>query len=214
MIPRVHIVTTDEVVNRPDFRNEAARLMRRLGARGAMHLRAPRASGARLQAVAEDLALAAAASACWLVVNDRVDVALAAGANAVQLTGRSLTPADGRRIAPRLRIGASVHDAAEAHDAARAGADWIVAGHVFDTASHPGEPGRGLAFLDAAVAAGLPTIAIGGIRPHHVPILCRHHAHGIAVIRGIWETDDAEHALAEYLSAYEDAGITDVGDVR
>ena len=71
-----------------------------------------------------------------LVVNDRVDVALAVGADAVQRTHTSLTVNDIRAVAgPRLRIGASVHSLDDARAAEAAGADWVVFGPVYDTAS-------------------------------------------------------------------------------
>ena len=71
-----------------------------------------------------------------LIVNDRVDVALAVGADAVQRTSTSLSVSDIRMIAGKqLRIGASVHSLEEALEAERAGADWIVFGPVFDTPS-------------------------------------------------------------------------------
>src|SRR5207253_2762708 len=71
-----------------------------------------------------------------LIVNDRVDVALAVGADAVQRTGTSLDVKDMRDIAGRnLRIGASVHSLEEALDAEWNGADWVVFGPVYDTPS-------------------------------------------------------------------------------
>ena len=205
MVPVVHVVTTDEVVARPGFAGVAAAIMMRLGGQGALHLRAPRTPGALQHTLAVELAAAARSTGCWLLINDRADIALAADATGVQLTSRSIGVGDVRGIAGRLRIGASVHSVDDTANAAREGADWVVAGHVFDTASHAGDPGRGLGFLKDVAGCGLPTIAIGGIAPAHVPLLLRHGAHGVAVIRGVWDAKNAEHAAAEYLSAHEDA---------
>lgn len=205
VVPVVHVVTTDEVVARPGFAGVAAAIMMRLGGRGALHLRAPRTAGALQYTLAVELAAAARTTGCWLLINDRADIALASAAIGVQLTSRSIGVADVRAIGGGIRIGASVHSAADAREAAREGADWVVAGHVFDTASHAGDPGRGLGFLTDVAACGLPTIAIGGITPTHVRLLLRHGAHGVAVIRGVWDAKNAEEAAAEYLSAHEDA---------
>ena len=210
-VPVVHAVTTDAIVLAPDFPGHAAGVMRALGGRGALHLRAPHATARRLHELAAALAAEAGATGCLLVVNDRLDVALAGGARGVQLTGRSMAPADARAAAARcgaaLAIGASVHDLAEARAAADAGADWVVAGHVFPTPSHAGAPGRGLVFLRAVVAAvSCPVIGIGGVLPRHLPLLRAAGAHGAAVIRGIWDAEHPERAAGDYLTAYDADG--------
>jgi thiamine-phosphate diphosphorylase len=206
MIPPVHVVTNDEIIARPDFIDIACDVMGTLGARGALHLRAAYTSGARLQELGEGLAAAQAITGAWLVVNDRVDVALAVRARGAQLTSRSLTVDDARHAAPSLAIGASVHSFEDGRAAVESGADWMVAGHVFVTPSHPGEEGRGLPFVRALGAAStVPVIAIGGVRPSHWPQLREAGVAGVAVIRGIWDAPNAERAANDYLSAYDDA---------
>ena len=206
-VPVVHAVTNDEVIARADFIDVACSVMRILGARGALHLRASGITAARFQSLAEGLSAAQALTGAWLVVNDRIDIALVASARAVQLTSRSLTTSDARRIASTLALGASVHTLQEGRAAVAAGADWLVAGHVFATASHPGEPARGVAWVTALVSATtVPVIAIGGIRVEHAPALRRIGVRGVAVIRGIWDAPNAEQAASDYLSAYDDAG--------
>lgn len=219
-IPVVHVVTTGELLASPDFAGRAAAVMAALGPRGALHLRGGlhvrgAGPGARaLWALAVRLGEAQAATGCRLVVNDRVDVALAAEAWGAQLTSRSMAPADARRAAPALALGASVHAVAEARAAARDGADWVVAGHVRETASHPGEPGRGLAFVrDVAAAVPIPVLAIGGIRPADVAAVRAAGAAGVAVIRGVWAAADAERAATDYLASH-DADAATRGDDR
>jgi thiamine-phosphate pyrophosphorylase len=51
--------------------------------------------------------------------------------------------------------------------------------------------------------SGIPIVAIGGIAPQHVAPLRRIGVHGIAAIRGIWDADDSERAISDYLSAYD-----------
>ncbi len=207
LIPRVHAVTNDEVVARSDFIDVACAIMRVLGPRGALHLRASRTTGARFQALAEGLAAAQGLTGAWLVINDRVDVALVAGARGAQLTSRSLTAGDARQIAPSLALGASVHGLDDARAAIAAGADWLVAGQVFDTPAHPETPEKGVQWLRSLVAiSSVPVIAIGGVRCDHIPALRAAGAYGVAVIRGIWDAPNAERAASEYLSAYDDAG--------
>jgi thiazole tautomerase (transcriptional regulator TenI) len=100
-------------------------------------------------------------------------------------------------VAPSLRLGASVHSRAEA-DAA-ADADWWLAGHIFETPSHPGQPGRGLGFISELSTRGVPVIAIGGVTPATVRPLRDAGAHGVAAIRGIWDAKDPSKAALEYL---------------
>ncbi|MGI8843696.1 MAG: thiamine phosphate synthase [Gemmatimonadaceae bacterium] len=214
-IPVVHAVTDDLILTRPSFAERAHDVMQALGARGAVHLRARIIPSRRLLTLAEALRLAQQETGCWLIVNDRIDVALGVGARGVQLTSRSIRVADGRRIAPKLMLGASVHSVEQAHDAHRDGADWLVAGHVFDSASHAGVPGRGVPFLRAVCAASaLPVLAIGGVTPALTTEVRRTGAHGVAVIRGIWSARDAERAARDYLSAYDAEGNTAAGDHR
>ncbi|HUF29842.1 MAG TPA: thiamine phosphate synthase [Gemmatimonadaceae bacterium] len=214
-VPVVHAVTDDLILTRPTFAERALDVMQALGARGAVHLRARIIPSRRLLSLAEALRLAQQETGCWLIINDRIDLALAVGARGVQLTSRSIRVADGRRIAPNMKLGASVHTVDQAHHADRDGADWLVAGHVFDTSSHAGVPGRGVPFLRAVCAASsLPVLAIGGVTPALTTEVRRTGAHGVAVIRGIWSARDAERAARDYLSAYDADGSRAASDRR
>jgi thiamine-phosphate diphosphorylase len=204
MPPALHAVTNDAIISRPTFFGLAVRVMCALGSRGAIQLRTRWLPALRIYELASALAEAQKSTGCWVIVNDRVDIALASGARGAQLTSHSLTVEQARIAAPRLPLGASVHSVDEAGAAANAGADWIVAGHVYSTPSHPGQPGRGIELVRAITAVTLvPCIAIGGIRPQHVPALRAAGAHGVAVIRGIWDASDAERAAFDYVSAYD-----------
>ena len=205
-VPVIHAVTNDEVIARPDFIDVACAVMRTLGPRGALHLRGSRVSGARLEALAEGLSAAQGLTGAWLIITDRVDVALACGARGAQLTSRSLATGDAREIAPLLAIGASVHDEDAGREAVAAGADWLVAGQVFTPASSPHAPPSGLVWVEALVAStSVPVIAIGGVQVRHASALRTIGVHGVAVIRGIWDAPNAERAAGEYLSAYDHA---------
>jgi thiamine-phosphate diphosphorylase len=219
VLPVIHAVTVDDIVAREDFISLAAGVMRVLGPRGAVHLRAADVGGHRLFDIAVELAAHQEPTGAWLVVNDRIDIALAAGAWAVQLTSRSLGVVEARHVVHAaagqttpLAIGASIHSLEDARAAAGAGADaptddgpaWLVVGHVFATPSHAGEPGRGMSLLrDICAAVSVPVIAIGGVQPGDMPPLLAAGAYGVAAIRGIWRAVDAEGAAADYLSAYD-----------
>jgi thiamine-phosphate diphosphorylase len=132
----------------------------------------------------------------FLFINDRLDVALAVPTAGVQLGHGSLPVASARALNPLWWIGKSVHDLAEAEAARTEGADYLVVGPVFDTASHPGRTPLGLKRLKAIVSAaeGLPVIAIGGITAARVREVRGSGAYGVAAIRALWEA--AEPAAA------------------
>ncbi len=140
----------------------------------------------------------------WLIVNDRVDVALAVGADGVQRTSTSLPLADILPIADkRLRVGASVHSLEEARAAAEAGADWLVFGPVYDTPSkRPYGPAQGLAALERVTrAVEIPVIAIGGLTPERVAEVRHAGAHGVAVISAILTAPSPAAATRRFLDA-------------
>jgi thiamine-phosphate pyrophosphorylase len=141
-----------------------------------------------------------------LIVNDRVDVALAIGADAVQRTSTSLPVEDIRAIADkRLRIGVSVHSNEEAVDAELKGADWIVFGPVYDTPSKRAYgPPQGLAKLErVAATVRLPVIAIGGITPARVPEVLDAGARGVAAISAILAAEAPGDATRRFLEALD-----------
>lgn len=145
--------------------------------------------------------LRAGVPAAKLVVNDRVDVALAIGAH-IQLAGHSLPAAAVRALAPDRRLGCSVHSAEEAEAAAEQGADYALFGHIFDSASKAGLPGRGLAALAETVRrCPVPVIAIGGITPDNAASVIGSGASGIAVLSGLYAAPDPVRTAEAYCEA-------------
>jgi thiamine-phosphate pyrophosphorylase len=137
-----------------------------------------------------------------VVVNDRVDVALAAGAHGVHLRADSMPASRIRRIVPPgFLVGRSIHSAADAIAATREGGlDYLVFGTVFGTASKPGLAPAGVDALAAAVAATmLPVLAVGGITAATAPLAIRAGAAGIAGI-GLFAGGD-DPPLADRLAA-------------
>ena len=120
-----------------------------------------------------------------ILVNDRLDVALAAGAHGVHLRGDSFDARRGRAWAPPpFLIGRSVHSLAEAVAAAHEGAaDYLIFGTVYETSSKPGGPIAGVAELASVTAATpLPVLAIGGITPARIDEVMAAGASGVAGI--------------------------------
>jgi thiamine-phosphate pyrophosphorylase len=118
-----------------------------------------------------------------VVVNDRVDVALASGADGVHLRGDSMAPDIVRRMTPaKFLIGRSVHSAREA--ASVAGVDYLIAGTVWTSASkHEGHQLLGLGgFSDVVRAASVPVLAIGGVTIDRIGEIGRAGGAGIAAI--------------------------------
>jgi thiamine-phosphate pyrophosphorylase len=173
------------------------------GGVGAVQVRNKSLPAADLLAAARVARPLCGAAGALLLVNDRVDVALACGADGVHLAGRSLPPADARRIFPRL-LGVSVHDVAGAVAAAAAGADYVTFGHVFPTPSKPGLPPQGLAALRAVVeAVDIPVLAIGGIGPANAAEVLAVGCAGVAVISSILAASDPEAAARRLRAALD-----------
>jgi thiamine-phosphate diphosphorylase len=120
-----------------------------------------------------------------VLVNDRVDVALASGAHGVHLPGHGVPALRVRRIVPPgFLIGRSVHHASEAARVAdEGGLDYLVFGTIFPTTSKAGVSPAGLEGLAAAAAAvSLPVLAIGGITAANALAIARTGAAGVAAI--------------------------------
>lgn len=133
-----------------------------------------------------------------VIVNDRVDVAVAASAQGVHLSRRGLPVPAARSVLGTGRlIGVSVHSVEEAIQAVRAGADYVTYGNVYATGTHPGRPGRGVDALRQVVeAVEVPVLAIGGVDVANLDPILRTGCAGIAVISAILRRDDAATAAA------------------
>lgn len=135
-----------------------------------------------------------------LLVNGRLDVALAAGADGAHL------PADGvplaalrERFGPGVLLGRSTHHPAEVEQARRDGADYVTFGPVYPTPGKPGPP-AGLAGLRQAAAVGLPVYALGGITLALLGEVAEAGAAGAAGIR-VFQAGVEAGSLAELVRA-------------
>jgi len=164
-----------------------------------------------------------------LIVNDRIDIAIASGADGVHLPADSFAIADARRLLGRSRlIGVSTHEIGEVRAAGGAGADFAVFGPVYAPLSKAGygRP-RGIAALRAAchaagpnaagpsAAAGMPVYALGGITAERARVLADPRRRvapradggaggnvaGVAVIGAVFGADDPARAVKSLLAA-------------
>jgi len=195
----LYLVTDRAVARRPlvDVVDEC------LGAGlSAVQLREKDLGAADLLALAQTLRDATRRRGARLLVNDRADVALTAGADGVQRTHASLPVAALRRIGPgSFLIGASVHSLDGARQAEAEGADFIVFGPVYDTPSkRPFGPPQGLdALARIAAAVAKPVIAVGGITPERVGPVMGAGARGVAVISAILGAERPSDATKAFL---------------
>jgi thiamine-phosphate pyrophosphorylase len=137
-----------------------------------------------------------------LAVNDRADVALAAGADVLHLGQDDLPVPVARRIlGPGPLIGRSSHSPAQA-DAAAAepGVDYFCAGPLWATPTKPGRPGTGLSLLAHVTQAGpaRPWFAIGGIGLDRLDDVLAAGATRVVVVRAITEADDPAAATRAF----------------
>jgi thiamine-phosphate pyrophosphorylase len=195
-LPRLHAVTDDRVLARGDVVAKAAAMAKVAGPALAVHLRTRTLEGAAMLALARELAAALRPHGSWLAVNGRADVARAAGAQAVVSGRGGLSVSDIRRVAPSALVLRSVHDEAEIGRATGEGADALIAGAAYATASHPDRDAAGLALVEAAARTGKPVIAIGGLSPERTSAALAAGAWGVAAVRALWDTDSADAARA------------------
>lgn len=140
-------------------------------------------------------------SGATVIVDDRLDVALATGADGVHLGADDLSVADARRLAPDLVIGTTCRSAEAVHRAAADGATYAGFGPVFATASKSGLPDPlGVEAITAA-AGVLPLIAIGGLDADRARQCREAGAHGVAVIGALWRHPDPLAAAKELMTA-------------
>lgn len=202
-LPRLHLVTDDAVLADPAFANVAESVLECCGPAAALHVRGRATTGARLHAIADRLQAVALRTGAWLLVNDRIDIAMAVRANGVQLGARSLPVSDARALlGAGAQIGCSVHSSDGAAQAESDGADFVVLGTIYDSASHAGRAPAGTQLVHAAAEqTRLPVIAIGGITPARIADVAGAGACGAAVLGGIWRADDPAAAAAGYVEA-------------
>lgn len=170
------------------------------GGAPAVQLRAKTEPARQTVALARVLREETRAAGALLFVNDRLDVALVAGADGAHVGDDDIpVPAARRIVPPGFLLGRSVETPEQAARAREEGADYVGVGPVYETASKDdaGLP-VGLARVSAvAEAAGVPVVGIGGIEAENAAEVARAGAAGVAVIRAVMQAPDPEEAVRE-----------------
>ncbi|NPV30344.1 MAG: bifunctional hydroxymethylpyrimidine kinase/phosphomethylpyrimidine kinase [Firmicutes bacterium] len=183
---------------------ELARVAVQEGAR-LVQLREKEGESRELVRIAREMQEVCRSHGALFIVNDRVDVAAAAGADGVHLGQEDLSPQAARAIlGPGKIIGVSVDNLAQAEAAAAAGADYLGLGPVYPTASKDcGVPPCGPDLVEeVARRVGLPVFAIGGITPENTLPLLRAGAAGVAVISSFLGAPDPRKAVRAFLDVF------------
>ena len=140
-----------------------------------------------------------------LLVNDRVDLALAVRADGVHLGQDSLPVSLARGLVGDRLVGRAVHGLAEAVQAEKDGADYLMVGTIFHSESHPEFPPAGPRLIrKVKTKVKAPLVAIGGITPENAAQTIANGASGVAVIRAILadpHPEQAAHRLVEHVRA-------------
>ena len=185
---------------RPDLREFADAV---LGAGvDLIQLRDKRAAAGPLLEAAAVLRDAADRHGALFAVNDRADIALAAGADVLHLGQDDLPLPWARRIVgDEVLLGRSTHDPGQAARAAAEPWDYLVAGPVWATATKPGRPATGTALLRAVADLDPPQpwFAIGGIDPTNLPQVTAAGATRIVVVRALTDAPDPATATRTLL---------------
>ena len=205
-LPLVHLITDRRLA--PDLAAAAGAALAGLPPGvAAVQLREKDLGGGALLALARALAPVCRAHRQRLVVNDRLDVALAAGADGVHLPAAGVPPEDARRLlGPDALVGVSCHSAGDVARARAGGASYATFSPVYDTPSkRPYGPPVGVAALRDAARLGLPLVALGGIDAARAAEVRAAGAAGVAAIRAWLEGGDAARAVRALLAPFPGA---------
>jgi thiamine-phosphate pyrophosphorylase len=173
----------------------------------AIQLREKDLTGREQLALARALRKICTAHGARLLINDRIDVALACGADGVHLPADSFAVRDARELLGKSKlIGCSTHSIAEVEAANRAGANFVVFGPVFDPISKSayGAAAGVEALREACEVSDLPVYALGGITPDRIEELSDCEVAGVAAIGAVFGASSPGAAIRALLGAVSD----------
>lgn len=168
-----------------------------------LQLRAKEMAAKELFSLAKEARQMTRSAGCRFIVNDRVDIALAAEADGVHLGQEDLPLEVARKLMGREKIiGISTHDLAQAREAERGGADYIGFGPIFGSATKDtGYSPRGLAMLrEVRQTVKIPIVAIGGITENNVTQVWEAGAAAAAIISDLMGADDVAGKVKRILA--------------
>lgn len=178
---------------------EAARLCYEAGA-DVVQLRMKDADGGEMLRIAKEMQALADEYNKFFIVNDRLDVAVLAGADGVHLGQSDIPVKEARKLAgDEMIIGVSVDNVEEAVKAVEDGADYLGVGAIFTTRTKPdAEQGIGLDVIyDIKQAVDVPIVAIGGLNKGNILDCIHAGADGVAVVSAIMAQKDIKAAAHE-----------------
>jgi thiamine-phosphate pyrophosphorylase len=200
-LPRLLIITDRQAI-RGKLLVETVRMALAGGARF-VQLREKDLEGGALFALAESLVAECRRAGARLLVNDRIDVALAARADGVVLPADSFPTGVARRLlGPTRLVARSTHSVAEVERALHEGSDFVLFGPIYETPSKAAfGPPQGIEALRSAARFAIPVYAVGGVTAEKAPAVLQAGAHGVAVIREAVGAQDPATAVARLLAA-------------
>jgi thiamine-phosphate pyrophosphorylase len=215
--PRLYLITDRNATGGRPLPEVVAAALTGIGGSGldpadvAVQLREKDLGGGALVDLARALRATTTTAGVRLFINDRIDVALAVGADGVHLGGTSLRPAEARAMAPALAIAVSTHGLADVRaaldDPARVA--FAVFGPIRDTPSKRsyGLP-LGIRALTEAARLDLPLLALGGLDGADVPEVIGAGAYGLACIRPVMAADDPGQAVRTLCRALATSSVS------
>ncbi|HVN30183.1 MAG TPA: thiamine phosphate synthase [Candidatus Binataceae bacterium] len=180
-------------------------------ARIAIQLREKDLTGQELLALAKELRRITTAHRAKLLINDRIDVALACDADGVHLPADSFSVRGARELLGKGKlIGCSTHSIAEVEAANRAGADFVVFGPVFDPISKAAYgPATGIdALREACDVSDIPVYALGGITPERIEDLADCEIAGVGAIGAVFGVSSPPQGALTLLKSLPDCSIS------
>lgn len=200
-LPRL-LAFTDASIRTGGHTSAAAAAITAIGPAVGFVARDHDASAAQLTDFAALLMAAAHGHEAAIIIAGRPDLAAGLGAHGVQLRAQDLSPSDARGLLGKGWIGRSVHSAVEGAEAVEAGADYLVAGSIWETPTHRDRQPAGLGLIEALVSLGKPVFAIGGVTAERARLVHAAGAYGVAAIRAVWSARHPDREAARLVEPW------------
>ena len=203
---RLYLITDRRLLNGENLLDKVEQALK--GGARAVQLREKDLGGRELLDLARKMRALTKAHGAKLLINDRIDIALACGADGVHLGEESISPQDARRLlGPDRLIGCSTHSAAQLELAEAGGADFAVFGPVYFTPSKAafGPPLGEDALRKACARVRIPVFALGGVGAENIHEVIAAGAEGAAMISAILAAKDPGEAAADINLSIENA---------